>query len=94
MGSCASVEISLCPERVELPLDDVPAWRCATVVSREEGKAMLCIDASDDTEQVQVTQIAVWAGLNSEKVGSECSARLLSAVWPCDHFAHWPSTHI
>lgn len=60
------------PQRVDLRLDDVPAWRCATVVSLEDGIATLRIDATEHTEQVELTAIS------DKVVGSEFSARLLS----------------
>ena len=46
MGCGASV--AKLPERIDLPLDDKPAWRCATMKPAPNGSCLIRYDASTD----------------------------------------------
>ena len=47
-GSSVVAHDPLCPERVDVPLDGVPASRCATLKPRPEGRCRIRYDAETD----------------------------------------------
>ena len=45
---------SKCPERVDVPLDDTPAWRCATAKPHSQGRCLIRFDASEDFTKAEL----------------------------------------
>ena len=83
---CASTK-NYCPDRVDLPLDNVPAIRCATVKRRPKGRCSIRLDAETDFKEAELPEsperpLEPGETLKLRIDGKEVAARVGK---PCQH---------
>ena len=76
-----------CPERVDLPLDDEPSFRCATVKRRRKGRCLIRLDASTGFTKAELPEppecpLEPGETLKLRIAGKEVAARVGE---PCQH---------